>query len=95
VDFVRRWGFFGRIIPRARPVALESSCAHCYYAFVAHNDGQISKTAHQSAHDDLLKLQTGIDSAQGKDRNNTSNEDKPVARPPSPRPAPDPRARRK
>lgn len=96
VAFVKQWRWFGPLVPRITPVAVDASCANCLYAFTVRESG-ISEAPLQTAHDQLREIQAGLKAAkatQGTGRN-SSDEDKPQARPMQARPAPDPRVKRR
>lgn len=55
IDYVRRWGFFGRIVPRVAIRAFECSCGDCLFAFTV-RPGGISEAPVQSAFNELQEL---------------------------------------
>ena len=83
LSFVPRWWLFGRPVLRARTLAAECSCGKCLYAFVLRPDG-ISPAPRQEAYDALQSARAGLEAA--------AHEKKAT---PLPRPAPDPRARKR
>jgi len=56
VGFRRRWGFFGRWVPKIRGVAIDVSCGDCLYAFVIREHG-VTDAPLQTAHDQLKAAQ--------------------------------------
>jgi hypothetical protein len=77
-------------------VALEVSCGNCLFAFVVRKTG-ITDAPLQSAHDNLTELRAGLKTiAHGTGRNSSDDETPERAKIAlMPRPAPDPRARKR
>lgn len=90
IDYAKRHGWFGDVIPKVIVRGLDCSCANCMYAFVSRETG-ITEAPLQTAHDQLQRLKDGIAGAAP----NKNSDEKPPARPVAPRPAADPRARRR
>lgn len=82
--FERRWHFFGRWVLRARPVAAECSCGACSYAFIVRPEG-VTAAPRQDAYDALEAARAGIEIAEKVTREKVTQ----------PRPAPDPRIRKR
>ncbi len=93
IQWARRWPI-SPVRPKGETVAMEVSCAHCLYAFVARSNGTWRAAPMQNAHD-LLKKATAAAVAAGESSGTgpKSHDEKPKARPAQARPAPDPRVR--
>lgn len=85
VRFVRRWPRPWLRIGRVELVAVDSGCTECFCAFTARASGT-TLAPKQQAHE--MKV------VEGKGRK-ASEDEKPVARAAMPRPAPDPRNRKR
>lgn len=93
VDFVPRWIWFGRLVPRTRPLALEVSCAECFFSFTQWQ-GRWTADPFQAVHEQMKAAQSQWTPTVVKGNRDASPDgDKPVARPLAPRPAPDPRVK--
>ena len=87
----KRWRLFGPVVAHFQPVAFNVSCANCLYAFVSRETGYTEAPV-QTLFDRLQEAQGVV---RGTDRTSTNEKpDKPKVVP-MPRPAPDPRARRR
>lgn len=85
LSFSPRWWFFGPMVLKPKVVAAECSCGKCLYAFTMDKDG-VQAAPRQDAYDQLRAARAGVEAAakpREKQRDTT------------PRPAPDPRARRR
>ena len=90
VEFVHRWGFFGRFVSRIRIVGVDVGCLSCFHAFTIHPDG-ITEAPLQTAHDQLKAAQAA---ANGIVPARKLSEDDPAPPPRNvARPARDPRVR--
>jgi hypothetical protein len=83
----RRWRWFGPVVPRYAPRAVECSCGPCLYAFVVWPD-RIEAAPVQKAYDSLAAAQKAVVQAPAPEL----EKKKP---PPAARPAPDPRVRKR
>ena len=92
VGWRRRWGWFGRWVPRIATRGLDVSCADCMFAFVSRREG-ITDAPLQTAFDSLKAVQAA--------RNGPIPAAPPKEEEPAPaprniaRPAGDPRVRRR
>jgi len=90
VGFARRWGFFGRWVPKVRGVAIDVSCGDCLFAFVIREHG-VTEAPLQTAHDQLQRAQAAVN---GPAPARKVLEDEAVPPPRNvARPAPDPRVK--
>lgn len=85
VRFVRRWTSPWRLVGRIELAAVDAGCTECFYAFTARASGT-TLAPKQDAHE--MKV------VEGKGRK-ASEDEKPVARAAMPRPAPDPRNKKR
>jgi len=91
ISMVKERGWFGREVPRGTVRGLECSCAECLSTFVV-QDGGAFLTPSQKAYDALAAAQkAALDAGNGKGPMPKSE----AATRQNPRPAPDPRTRRK
>ena len=93
VSYRPRWGIFGPSKPSIRVVALDLSCAECFYAFTLRESG-ISDAPLQTAYQQLAEARNGLSLVKGKGRQSSDDEEQP-APVKMPRPAPDPRNRKR
>ena len=92
VAFVRRW-WVGRMVARIRGRAVDVSCGDCLFAFVVRESG-ITEAPVQTAYDNLKAAQNGLRAPALATPKDDADEPRRQVRA-VPRPAPDPRVRRR
>lgn len=95
--FRRRWRFFGHMVPRIVTRAVDVSCAACLYAFVIRPEG-VTEAPLQTAYDNLKAAQNRLQAQANGPAPAPAKDEADEPRPPIravPRPAPDPRVRRR
>lgn len=91
IEWRKRHGWFGAVVPRGTTVAVELSCGDCLHAFTSFPDGSFKQAPLQQAYEALAAAQKQLAEKGPNDGKDAE------ARPsrPQARPAPDPRQRKR